>query len=208
MAVSWEQGLLCSSAVNAGLVPGCPHTVLRQGSPSQAKLSHAEQACSHTRIVSRGRRQQGFPKNNAVCDVTREYCAAVHPRGAEQRSPGSVWLQSRIGARGVTSVLCYSSCSHTDLHQALGSIRHGKKKSSGLSGSVACLPLQKEICRYCQCSWQTCWIWTYWYELYEHCTVHTHGKSPRFLLTAFIWIVFNSVPAILSAKTHRNPKQI
>lgn len=128
MAVRWEQGLPCSSVVNAGLVPGWPHRVLRWGSPSQAKLGHAEQACSHARVVSRGRRQLGFPKNNAVCDVTWEHCAAAHPQSAKQRSPGSVCLQSRIGAHGVTRVLCYSRCPHTDCTRHWAASGTGRKK--------------------------------------------------------------------------------
>lgn len=175
--------------------------MLRQGSPSQVKLGHAEQASSYARIVSRGRRQLGFPKNNAVCDVTREYCAAVHPQSAEQRSPGSIWLQSRIGAHGVTSVLCYSSCPHTDLHRAASGM--GRKKAA----------VYQELLCVCLCRKKSAGIVDVHdrhaeYVLHEHCTIHTHGKSPRSLLTAFIWIVFNSVPAILSAKTQRNPKQI
>lgn len=52
----------------------------------------------------------------------------------------------------VSPVFCVTPAVLTPTAPGTGQHQAQAEKSSGLSGTDVCLPLQNEICRYCQCS--------------------------------------------------------
>jgi len=171
--------------------PGWPYRALSRRGPGRTQRARSRAAGVTGSVRQPGRTGSG----------------AVRWSGRGGPSSEAACLQSGIGANGVTSLLRSSCCPHANRLWALGGIRNRKKKAIIYQGCHVSA-LQKEVCRYCCYSCQTRWT----------CAAGTLHRDQRSAL--ILWVINKistcsfafgpcaSVPLILSAQTHENPKQI